>query len=368
MASLEPRWSFAARSTPDPERLRRRIRDADASRDRAAALGALHRHAPEVAAEALTEAWPGLAAKDKVACLHALEPVDPADEALLEAALDDRAKTVRAAAADRLAHLPNSELVRRSQERLRKQLVLVEGALEMVAPTKLEPEAERDGVVQKPPSAPHGARISWVEQTIARVPPARLEARFRLSPEALIEAAHRGKTGPGLILALSAAALRHRDAAWAEALVAAGTPAERSLLGVVPAGRQEDLLKARLGAASNPQALHRALTAMADLSGPISPSLARAAVGALERLAHAPRSGALPIYGTLRALALHVDRRDDGGPPLTSLLEAFGHLVTQTSPWYGAVEEARALLRRRRAIDEAFAADAEALSAGRGGA
>lgn len=357
LAGVDPRWIFASREAEEasPEALvalRERLLVADAIGPRRAAFEALRRADPEASAEALAAAWPTLPAREKLVLLDAIgDGVHPADEPLLETALDDRAKTVRAGAARLLGRLPSSSLIARMKTRLGPFLDLEHGKLEMWPPRTLPDGAERDGVVAEPPVAPLGRRYAWVEQMIAFVPPSWLTERFSASPEALLAAADRGRSGPGLRLALLSATLRHQDPAWAEALLAFRGPAEAALLAVLPGPRREALLKDRMSTASTPERLHEVLGCIPDLPRPISASFALAAVAGMERLARAGQRRAFPAYGALRRIALDAELE---GSRLVDRLSGFGASLPEASPWRGAVEEAIAILRERHGILRSF--------------
>jgi hypothetical protein len=107
---------------------------------------------------------------------------------------------------------------------------------------------ERDGIVAKPPYG-MGERAWWLLQAVAAVPPGTWSAAAGTAPGELLTAAGRGEWRDILVPAWRAAAVRHADAAWAEALVA--SPLRRpwtlpgvdssagALLDILPADRAE---------------------------------------------------------------------------------------------------------------------------------
>lgn len=80
----------------------------------------------------------------------------PADEPLLEAALDDRARDVRAVARDLLAALPQSAFVGRMRARIRSRVAIRRGRWS-VDFSDLGPEDARDGLVVDTRERPPGA-------------------------------------------------------------------------------------------------------------------------------------------------------------------------------------------------------------------
>jgi hypothetical protein len=139
------------------------------------------------------------------------------DEPLLEAALDDRATGVRAAAPPLLARLPGSTFAGRVRARAEAMLVWKDGKLDARPPKALDPAALRDGIVEQASQA-KGQRASWLMQTLALVPPVHWEAHFGQPAEALIAAATDSDWALALLEGWSRAALTFTDARWATAL------------------------------------------------------------------------------------------------------------------------------------------------------
>lgn len=99
------------------------------------------------------------------------------DEAFLESVLDDSSKEVRLSAADLLARLPSSALVKRQTERVRALLhykpggFLRKSQLEVDLPEKCAPGMIRDGVEAKRAGRDQGEKADWLYQMLAVVPP-----------------------------------------------------------------------------------------------------------------------------------------------------------------------------------------------------
>jgi hypothetical protein len=180
-------------------------------------LGRLRRADPAAGRALLASTWEAETADDRAALLEELEHgLGPDDEPFLEAALDDRRKPVRRAAADLLWSLPGSRLAARMAER---SVPLVRaGAL----PEECDTAMERDGVERTPPRGV-GARQFWLAQLVEATP---LSA---WSEEAT------GEWRDLLRAAWARAAVRQRDADWARRLL--GEAPE--LLAVLPKEERE---------------------------------------------------------------------------------------------------------------------------------
>jgi hypothetical protein len=179
------------------------------------------------------ETWGGETAKDRAEIVGVLRAgLGMGDEAFLEAALDDRAAGVRAAAAELLAGLPGSALAGRMTERLRP-LVAVGGGrrrrtLEVGLPDDPDPAARRDGIVDQGAPAATGRRAWWLIQIVGATP-LRFWAELGLTPG---DTVHLAADQPELVLGLVRAAGQQRDGEWAgELLKVRSDPA---LLRVLP--------------------------------------------------------------------------------------------------------------------------------------
>jgi hypothetical protein len=174
-----------------------------------------------------------------------------ADEPFLERALDDRDAQTRRKAADLLAALPGSRLVRRVTVAAGTILRLNDGRLMPSFPATITDVMVRDGIVR--PDDGHGHRATrttadWSRlliQTVGVIPLAHWTARFDMTPEALVHAARAGQWPRTLLTAFAAAALRQRDTAWSDALLTADDYSER--VGLLLAGLSPDDCYARLG-------------------------------------------------------------------------------------------------------------------------
>ncbi|HTU72942.1 MAG TPA: DUF5691 domain-containing protein [Trebonia sp.] len=222
--------------------------------ERIAYLAALREHDPLAGRELLAAGWSRESAEERAQLLPVLSAgLSPADEEFLEAALDDRATAVRAAARSLLARLPQSGFRLRAAARATALLRPASDGrrrwLEAALPDgRLGPELTRDGIVDSPPGASVGARAWQLTQLIAAAPLEAWTALFelgaseiasleiRLAPDQDGEAVARPDDRPakgkratgGLPVEVHAgwrlAALRQGDAQWAMALLAGDGP------------------------------------------------------------------------------------------------------------------------------------------------
>jgi len=260
LAAQNPAWSFAAGLPAEPvdgwetgtvqERIRilRHVRTTD----------------PAAARALLQTTWATDPSRDRAAFLEVLATgLGMDDEPFLESVLDDkRSKEVRTAAAQLLGMLPDSRLVRRMMDRL-APLVTLHAPAGLVArirgdgarvdvrlPEEADKEMRRDGIEPKPPYG-MGERTWWLQQMITAVPPSAWSAAWEVEPAACIQAVRAGEEGKLLVTAWTQAAIRSRDAVWAEALLRAGADMSEyrvvaDLLAAVPPHQLEAVALERL--------------------------------------------------------------------------------------------------------------------------
>lgn len=192
----------------------------------------------------LEAAWASEPPDERAALLAALGTgLSPADESIVEGALDDRHKQVRDAALELLARLPDSGYARRMRARARECVDLSgTGRIGVTPPQECDRSMRRDGITPRPPAGT-GERAWWLEEVLARTPlstwPAPGEFFARGVSEEWLGPVRRG---------MARAAAAQQDGAWAAALVdaatavlaAGGHPADRQLLAALlralPAG------------------------------------------------------------------------------------------------------------------------------------
>lgn len=252
LMQLNPRWQFGAAADEPVER----IWTTGSREQRAAALRQVRQTDAAAGRALVASTWSEDGAEERAAFVAAMETgLSVDDEPLLEGALDDRSKQVRAAAAARLARLPQSALVKRMIERVEPLLRLdagtkgglvrraKAGAIEVtLPPDQYDPAWGRDGITEKPADR-MGRRQWWLLQMLRAIPPGHWSQRWELAPADCIAAAT-GEFGGLLKQAWIEATLAVGDSAWAKALLAA--PAEENargllipLVGHLPAEQQQ---------------------------------------------------------------------------------------------------------------------------------
>ena len=188
------------------------------------------------------------------------------DEPLLERALDDKRKAVRDEGVEGLARLERSAFSKRMRERLAPLISFNPGAkpakgkksspLEITLPPEPDAAGKRDGLVAKARNGV-GPQAAVLSDLIAATPLAFWQ-QFQVPPPALIDAAVAGEYAVPLLDGWQRAAVRQRDADWAEALLRAALaskPKERldqflpvqHLIPVLPPHRAEGVILDLLG-------------------------------------------------------------------------------------------------------------------------
>lgn len=233
LASLNPAWRYAAVEWDNPHLWPGAWAADPAGR---APLAHTARRRDPAAARALIETtWRNEPETTRRELLTVLATaLSMADEPFLERALDDRDAQVRRRAADLLAGLPESRLAARLTAAAGAILVLKEGALNPSFPAAVDDALVRDGVTRPvEPARPTATRSTadWSRlliQTVGAIPLGYWEARFRLRPAEIVNAAEAGKWPRTLFTAFATAALRQGNMAWADTLLAADAYGERT--------------------------------------------------------------------------------------------------------------------------------------------
>ena len=235
LASLNPDWEFAAAwlATFSADRAPAAAGDPvhdDAWRlgraaQRRGYLAALLARDPAAARGLVADGWAAAGPGERAMFLAVLaEGLTPADEPLLEAALDDQADEVRGWAAYLLTRLPGSALGQRMADRARRYLRLEHGArgprLTVLAPAEPDRAMRRDGIAP----GPAGGRSQLADRTrlmleiVSRAPLGTWTEEFGLTA-AQIAAVPAGDWAPVLLIGWSRAAIAQRDQGWMAALV-----------------------------------------------------------------------------------------------------------------------------------------------------
>jgi hypothetical protein len=365
LAAQRPDWSYAS-STPPAEST---ADDTDGWElgviaSRVAYLVRLRRRDPTRARELLDAAWDDEAPDDRAALLGALETgLGGADEPLLERALDDRRRQVRAVALDLLARLPGSAYGRRMAARATECIDLGgsdprgSGPVGITPPAACDRSMRRDGVVARPPAGT-GERAWWLEEVLAHTPlsiwPAPAAFLAREVSEAWAATVRRG---------LARAAAAQRDGAWAVALVDAltaevaahGHPDDRLLLRALYDVLPLDEVTSRAGAALD-RGLADAMAVgvehvLALCPKPWPPAITEAVFRALEeQLGH--RGAGWRAAGLCELAALRLPA--DAAPRAVELVGRL-RAIRPNDPGVAFVERFAATLRYRQDMLEELA-------------
>jgi hypothetical protein len=249
LMSLNPRWQFAAGEQVD----HRALWETGSAEQRVSSIRRLRESDPAAARDLVMSTWKQDGADERAKFVEAMRTsLGADDEPFLEAALDDRSKQVRAAAADLLARLPESAFVRRMIERAGPMLQFTPGApggllkrakagkLDVtLPPEKFDAAWSRDGITEKSDER-IGQRQWRLVQVVSSVPPAHWSRAWGAEPEAIVAAAGATEHADKLLLAWTRAATRHPDPDWVAALLrvavagAAKRPPEPGLLAALP--------------------------------------------------------------------------------------------------------------------------------------
>jgi hypothetical protein len=221
LAGLNPDWAFAvapALAGDDTWRLG----DAGQRRGYLASLLATD---PDAARGLVRDGWDRAGPRDRVMFLSVLaDGLGPADEPLLEAALDDRAEEVRRWAAYLLARLPGSALGQRMAGRALCYVRLEYGTggprLVIAPPAECDASMRRDGIMPGPTRGRGQAsdRTRLLLEAVARTPLRTWTDRFGLTA-AQVVALRSGDWAAILFTGWSQAATAQSDRDWMAVLL-----------------------------------------------------------------------------------------------------------------------------------------------------
>ncbi|MBN6041336.1 DUF5691 domain-containing protein [Amycolatopsis sp. 195334CR] len=316
LAGLNPEWRFLTAAAPEPGTGADDWRFGSPAQRRSWLAVALVAD-PEGARAAFLGSWESEPAEVRATVLELLgEHLRAEDEPFLEAALGDRAASVRQLASALLARVPGSALGRRMAERLRPLIHVREDVLEVEVP---------DGDTR------------WLRQVVAATPP-EFWAEFG-TPAELVRLSVRGAPASVLREGWTVVAVRHRDARWAKALFDAdpGRADAGTLIQVLAPPERAKVL-ARLIRQARPEAVARLVV---DLPAPWPPEVGTVLLDWL-----AGREDTRAVAHAAVTIARTV-------PP-----ECLGHPLATTAPEPGSAPWRRALaetLNFRREMYEELA-------------
>ena len=283
LAGLNPAWAWALGGADEPA-----VWATGSAAARRLLLARTRASDPAAARELLRSTWASETPEDRAAFVAVLATnLSVDDEPFLEAALDDRRKEVRQAAAGLLWRLPGSRLGQRMAERARPLVEMRRGRVEVELPEEVDKAMERDGVVARPPAGT-GERTWWLHQMVAATPLRTWQEALGHAPAHLVEMA-----GTDLRRAWAAAAARQADGEWALALLEKDDVHEPALLEAVPPEEGEAVAAARV---SEPGLTPGVLELLDHVPAPWGAELSRAVV---DRLSEAVREQARPDAASL---------------------------------------------------------------------
>jgi Family of unknown function (DUF5691)/SWIM zinc finger len=193
--------------------------------ERLAYLARLRAADPGGARDLLAASWAAESPEDRVRFLATFETgLSLADDAFLDAALDDRRREVREAALYLLRRLPGARLGRHMAARARAAVRLDRRTsgrdrLRVEPPPELDAEMRRDGVTATPARGA-GAGAWLLEEVVAGAPLDVWTGDFARSPAAVLELTHGHDWETPLVHGWAKAAIRQHHPGWASALVA----------------------------------------------------------------------------------------------------------------------------------------------------
>lgn len=268
LASQRDAWRWATEPRDAADRSTGHVSPADWARlpstDRVAALAVLRGHDPAAARSLVESTWATDSAKDRRAHVETLViALGPEDEPLLEAALDDRAASVREIAAVLLDALPGSARAARMAGRLQPLVGskgLLKRHLEVTLPDDPDRAGQRDGLGKPPPG--RSARGWWLEQLAAGAPLEVWTHASGVGPAATLQRL----ADEDALRGIRRAAAARRDSEWALALLERTW--DRALVEALPRPDREWVVLARLGGATRPAP--EVVSLLAAVAGPWS--------------------------------------------------------------------------------------------------
>lgn len=258
LAAHNPDWTapeVQALDTLDDAALLRLWEEGDLKL-RCRVLAEQRRRDPAAARSLLLAALPKEKADARLALIQAMAQGLSLDDAdMLESLLPDKSSTVRQGIGELLSQLPDSAYCERQWQRIAPYMQWVpadggqgEAVLQVSLPPEFDKAWERDGLKETEPLQAN--RSWWLMQLLMRVPPSRWCRQAGVPAAALLPQIEAHEWGGELLHGLIEAALRFRDAEWAELLLLQELRKVRPLfmhwherlVAVIPTERLDELL------------------------------------------------------------------------------------------------------------------------------
>jgi Family of unknown function (DUF5691) len=229
LAGLNPDWGFAA-AAPQTVAVGEEAWRSGKILQRRGYLASLLAREPAAARQLISSSWEAHPRERYMFLMVLSDGLSPADEPLLETALDDPDMQVRRLAGYLLAGLPESPLALRMAERavrcLRIELQAGRERLAVRPPAECDAAMQRDGVEsyphlrRRPPTAAQVAdrQAVWIIELIARTPLRTWTDAFGRTPAQIVGMPIEGWAHM-VIVGWMRAAIAQRDQAWAGALI-----------------------------------------------------------------------------------------------------------------------------------------------------
>lgn len=224
LASLNPAWKKPVAASEVPQNADEIWQTGKAS-ERVALLTTVRRTEPGRALAMVQTTWASDGADERARFINTLsERCSMADEPFLEAALDDRSKTVKAAAASVLGRLAGSRLRKRMGDAARaiikveRKGILKRGVKVVLEPPKqFEKAWERDGIVEEA-SSNKGKKAWWMRQILEATELGVWQEVTGLDPQGVVAAVAGDDFAQEALLAMSVSAGTAGDRDWCTAL------------------------------------------------------------------------------------------------------------------------------------------------------
>jgi len=247
LAGQNPAWAYAAPEVDTWPGIREQWRTNNPVRRQMLLRQLRHTH-PKLGRQLLESIWKAENPATRASLIKLLETgLSMADEPFLEMALDDRNNTVRHKAAELLTFLPESRLCRRmidnTKGTLRWTPRLAHG-ITVFFPATIPPILVRDGVLPRPTGDVSRIRSAQLTEMVRAIPLDHWTTTWQATPEAIVQAVQTSRWPRTLSKALTTAAERQQNVAWARALLAAdeyGVNTQR-LVSLLPAAEFEQVL------------------------------------------------------------------------------------------------------------------------------